>query len=269
MKAMRVDATAKGTGSISPLAFPSVHRTGVSDPEIYRKRARGEAPPPTHQLTPCGPLHAIRLDPGPVENFASQPGALLTVIASGQLHMASISGDSAMLESGDLLLVDEAAVAGTTFTAKEGCRLIQIGVNADWPQDQGQDHGPGTIVPRPGAVNFKRMYTDEEQRSRFNEFAELFAALPGEWTAGKSMEGFRFLSWEDGLLDWHPGVINQLAIFLSGTTEVVVGGGGGDTQYFYAGDVCLGEDRTGEGHVDRVHGLAHIILLVVANEHLW
>ena len=83
------------------------------------------------------------------------------------------------------------------------------------------------------------------------------------------MEGFRFLSWENGELDWHPGVINQLGIFLSGETEVEVGGGGGDTQFFRAGDVCLCEDRTGEGHVDRVRGLAHVILLVVANEHLW
>lgn len=268
MKAVHVSAQSDGTYSAGPLAFPSVYRTGVGDPEVYRLRARGMAPPPTHQLTPCGPLRTICLKDGPVDDFASQPGALLTFVVSGQLRLA-LSGGATGLESGDMLLVDDGGVPAAAFTASDGCRLIQLGVQPDWPGDDGKDQGPGTAVARKGPPNIKRIYTGEDERSYFGEFADLFPAPAGEWAPAKIMEGFRFLSWEDGTLDWHPGVINQLGVFLSGEIEVEVGGGGGETQRFYAGDVCLCEDRTGEGHVDRVRGLSHVILLVIANEHLW
>jgi mannose-6-phosphate isomerase-like protein (cupin superfamily) len=209
------------------------------------------------------------LSNGPVGKFASQAGALLTFVVSGELELVFASGEGARLEPGDMVLIDEEGVSKTSFVAANDARLIQLGVAPDWPGDAGQEQGPGTIVARQQASNIKRIYTGDDQRSQFSEFGKLFSAPEGEWAAGKHMEGFRFLSWEDGLLDWHPGVINQIAIFLSGEIEVEVGGGGGETQFFYAGDVCICEDRTGEGHVDRVRGLAHIILLEVANQHLW
>jgi len=50
-------------------------------------------------------------------------------------------------------------------------------------------------------------------------------------------------------MDWHPCVTNQLAIALAGEMEMEVGGGGGAIEVFHAGDICLAEDRTGEGHM--------------------
>jgi hypothetical protein len=77
------------------------------------------------------------------------------------------------------------------------------------------------------------------------------------------------MCWEDGFIDWHPEVVNNLAIFLSGELELESGGGGGAIEVFHAGDVCLAQDRTGEGHIDRTRGVTHVALIVVETENLW
>ena len=38
---------------------------------------------------------------------------------------------------------------------------------------------------------------------------------------------------------------------------------------FLAGDVCLAEDRTGEGHSGRFRGVVHVVIMVIETEHLW
>ena len=70
-------------------------------------------------------------------------------------------------------------------------------------------------------------------------------------------------------MDAHPCVTNQLAIALAGEMEMEVGGGGGAVEVFHAGDICLAEDRTGEGHIGRFRGVVHVVIMVVETENLW
>jgi hypothetical protein len=51
--------------------------------------------------------------------------------------------------------------------------------------------------------------------------------------------------------------------------EMEVGGGGGAVEVFHAGDICLAEDRTGEGHIGRFRGVVHVVIMVVETENLW
>ena len=44
-----------------------------------------------------------------------------------------------------------------------------------------------------------------------------------------------------------------------------VGGGGGAVETFAAGDVCLAEDRTGEGHSGRFRSIVHVVIMVIQN----
>jgi hypothetical protein len=75
------------------------------------------------------------------------------------------------------------------------------------------------------------------------------------------------LCWEDGEMDFHPCVINQIGLVASGELEVEVGSG--EKQIFRAGDICLSEDRTGEGHLNRIRGAMHTTNIVIETEHLW
>ena len=40
-------------------------------------------------------------------------------------------------------------------------------------------------------------------------------------------------------------------------------------EVFRAGDICLTEDRTGEGHLNRIRGAMHVTNLVIETEDLW
>jgi hypothetical protein len=55
---------------------------------------------------------------------------------------------------------------------------------------------------------------------------------------------------------------------MTGKLELEVSGDG-DIEVFGPGDVCLAEDRTGEGHIDRMHGETRLALIVFEDDHLW
>ena len=61
--------------------------------------------------------------------------------------------------------------------------------------------------------------------------------------------------------DWHPVPRRQLYVQLSGEIEVAVSDG--ETRVFRAGDVVLGEDVFGKGHVTRVRGTAEARAAIV------
>jgi quercetin dioxygenase-like cupin family protein len=61
--------------------------------------------------------------------------------------------------------------------------------------------------------------------------------------------------------DWHPVPRRQLYVQLSGKIEVTVSDG--ETRVFRAGDVVLGEDVSGKGHVTRVRGTAEAQAAIV------
>ncbi len=127
---------------------------------------------------------------------------------------------------------------------------------------------PGTINPRQGTTtNIKRIYKGADDKAYFTEFQELFPDVPDQWSAPRQIAGFRMLCWEDGEMDFHPCVINQLGLVASGELEIEVGSG--EKQIFRTGDICLSEDRTGEGHLNRVRGAMHTTNFVIETEHLW
>jgi hypothetical protein len=184
--------------------------------------------------------------------------------------VATGAGNARKLVSGDLFLVDADCASRIETSASDNCRLIQLGVAPDWPGPNATLQAPGTLTPRPtNEPNIKHLYHGEDDRTYFSEFPQLFPAPPNEWSVPRVTSGFRFMCWEDGFIDWHPEVINNLAIFLSGELELESGGGGGAIEVFHAGDVCLATDRTGAGHIDRTRGATHVALIVIETENLW
>jgi len=266
MRAVRIAAHADGT-RVHPLPLPSLYRKGDVPAEFYRRQATGEAPKAEQNLSRAAFLRTIIVPDGEFTRLASGPGALLTFVICGELSLAGAQAMS--LVSGDLFLVDADSASRIVLSAHGNCRLVQLGVPADWPGTDAKPQSPGTPAPRHGTEpNIKHLYQGKDDRTYFSEYPQLFPAPPNEWSAPRTAAGFRFMCWEDGFIDWHPEVINNLAIFLSGELELESGGDGA-TEIFRAGDVCLATDRTGEGHIDRARGAVHVALIVIETEHLW
>jgi hypothetical protein len=270
MKAIRISASAGDGYHVVPFGLPAVHRYGAIDPVPYRRQARSAISKANRELMQADAFRTIALSGGCFMNFASQPGALLTLVIAGKLAVDPTPARPFMLEPGDVLLTDEQSAAGLSLHAAGQCRLLQFGVAGNWPDSAPPLDVPGTIIPRNGDVpNIKRLFTGDENRSCFSHFPELFSGPRDRWTSPCPVQGFGILCWEDSELDWHPCVSDQLVVFLSGETQVEVGGDGGSVEIFRAGDICLAEDRIGEGHIDRVLGAAYAVVLIVEPRNLW
>jgi hypothetical protein len=267
VKAVRVTADVNGTYHSAPLAVPTVQRKGEVSPDGYRS---GSIPRANFNPNPADSLRAIVLSDGKFTGLASRPGALLTFVISGDLTLSVDSSHLCHLEPGDILFTDGRSSSVPT-EARNQCRLLQIGVPTDWPGAGAEVQQPGTLIPRPpGRVpKLKRIYKGKDDKAYFTEFSELFPKVSDEWGAPHAITGFRLLCWENGSMDSHPCVTNQLAIALAGEMEMEVGGGGGAVEVFHAGDICLAEDRTGEGHIGRFRGVVHVVIMVVETENLW
>jgi mannose-6-phosphate isomerase-like protein (cupin superfamily) len=269
MKAFQIREREAGIVAIEPLPLPSIHRKGDSSAEYFRQQARGEVPKAEQNLSPASFLRTIRYDDGEVSNLATEPGSLLNILIAGRL---TIDGGGALLtlEPGDVLLAESAVLSRVRAAARDHCRLVQLGVAPNWPGPSAQLQPPGTHNPRRSSEpNLKRVLRDADDQAYLVDFPELFAAAANSWSAKRPVVGFRLLCWEDGNLDWHPEVINNFGIFLSGEMEIETGGHGGRIELFHAGDICTAEDRTGIGHIDRCRGMTHVVCVVLANEHLW
>ncbi len=269
MKTIRIAAKPDGTCQMLPLALPTIRRSGSADAEGYRKQARGEAPRASFDPNPADVLRAITLSKGLFTDFAAQGGALLTFVVAGAPTLA-IGEERSSLEPGDIFLSDARSASRITLDIPDEARLIQIGVGPEWPGPDAQLPDGATIVTRQSSEpKLKRIYKGDDDKAYYGEFVELFAGPPGQWSAPRPITGFRILRWEDGEMDWHPCVTNQLAIISSGELEFEVGGGSGASEIFHAGDVCIAEDRTGEGHYNRARGVAYVTIIVIGTEHLW
>jgi hypothetical protein len=270
MKAFQIRAQGNGAVEIRPLPLPSIHQKGDSSAEYFRQQARGEVPKREQNLSPSPFLRTIRFADGDIDNLASEPGSLLSIVISGRLTIDGAGGEVFPLQSGDVLLAESSALPKVRTVAKDHCRLVQIGVSPDWPGPDAKLQPPGTHNPRSSSdPNLKRVLRDDDDQAYFKAFPELFAAPANNWSSTRPVVGFRFLCWEDGILDWHPEVINNFGIFLSGEMEIETGGRGGAIEVFHAGDICTAEDRTGVGHIDRCRGMTHVLCIVLDTEHLW
>jgi quercetin dioxygenase-like cupin family protein len=266
VKAVRITADVSGAYRSAPLAVPTVQRKGEVSADGYRS---GSIPRANFNPNPGDAVRAIVLSDGNFTGLASRPGALLTFVISGDLTL-TLDSSRYHLEPGDILLTD-ARSSSVPIEARNQCRLLQIGVPADWPGAGAKVQQPGTLIPRPlaRAPKLKRIYKGKDDKAYFTEFSELFPKVLDEWGAPHAITGFRLLCWENGSMDSHPCVTNQLAIALAGEMEMEVGGGGGAVEVFHAGDICLAEDRTGEGHIGRFRGVVHVVIMVLETENLW
>jgi hypothetical protein len=270
MKAIRVDALSSDRYTIAEFELPAAYRSGLVETRNCRHSASGDAPRTKPKLMPAESLRTIKLPEGEFTPFAGRSGALLTFVASGELTLALPGRSKLRLASGDVLLTDESSAANLAAWADRFVHLLQIGVAPDWPGDAPGSQVAATLIPRRGSVpKIKRIYRGEDRRFRFAEFPELFSAPLGEWSAPRPIVGFKIMCWEDGDWDWRPGVIDQLAIILSGEMQVEVGGKGGSIEIFRAGDICLGEHRASEGHLNRVLGATYLCALFMETPDLW
>jgi hypothetical protein len=269
MKAICVSAHQNGKLMISDLPLPTIQRKGVAAADRYRQQSTGEIPRgKDFSPSAANSLRAIVLSDGVFKELASQPGALLSFVISGDVSLVAGSRQTSELKPGDIFLVDGVSAPQVVLEVRNQCRLLQIDVAAGWPGPKAELQRPGTIHPHQSiTTNIKRIYTGADEKAYFTEFQELFADAPNQWSAPRAIAGFRMLCWEDGEMDFHPCVVNQLGLVASGELEVEVGNG--DKQIFHAGDICLSEDRTGQGHRNRVRGVMHITNVVIDTEHLW
>jgi hypothetical protein len=270
VQAVRVTVDPNNTYRIAPLALPSQQRKGEVSAEGYRRQASGAIPRANFNPNPADAVRAIALSDGKFTGLAARSGALLTFVVAGDATLSSGSSQLCHLQPGDILLTD-APSSSVPLEVRNQCRLIQIGVPADWPGAGAEVQQPGTLIPRPPGrmPKLKRIYKGEDDKAYYSDFSQLFPPTSDQWSAPHAITGFRMICWEEGSMDWHPCVTNQLAIALSGEMEMEVGGGGGAVETFHAGDICLAEDRTGEGHIGRFRGVVHVVIMVIETEHLW
>jgi hypothetical protein len=270
MKALHVTIRPDNTLQILPLALPSAQRRGVAAPDAYRRLAAGEIEKKSFSPHWADSLRAIRLSDGAFDKLASGPGALLTFILSGDVTLLAGASPYERLVAGDIFLTDEKSASSITLDSRNDAMLLQFGVAPDWPGPAAEIQLPGTIQQRPGSQpKFLRILNGDDDKAYFTEFPELFSSPHNQWSSPRPLAGFRMLYWENGEMDWHPSVVNQFGIVLSGELQVDVGGRGGATESFHAGDVCLSEDRTGQGHIGRSIGGVHVTNLIIDTEHLW
>jgi hypothetical protein len=270
MKAVRVTTQADRTLDIAPRPLPAIQRKGVASADAYRRQAAGEAAEINFNPNVADAIRAITLSDGRFNGLASHSGVLLTFVVSGELTVAATPAKTVTLTPGDILFTEEHGARTAVVTARDRCRLVQIGVPAGWPGANAEIQEPGTIIPREGAEpKIKRIYKGADDKAYFTEFTELFPATLNQWSDPHVLSGFRMMRWEEGSMDYHPSVTNQLAVVSAGEMETGVGGGGGASEVFRAGDICLVEDRTGEGHKNTVRGTLIVTIMVIETEHLW
>ena len=270
MQSLRISWRPDAGLDVAPLHLRIPQAAGVIDPEPFRARARGEGPALAEAFATSGGMRTLHADGDAVPPLFDLPGQLLTFVLAGTLVLTDANGAERVLAAGDLLLVEgDWPQPPPVRLAGEG-RLLQVRVESDWPGPRTRPLALRAAEARPaGTPRFSRMSRGSDDRSRFSDFAALFAPR-GQWSAIIPLIGLRFIGMApDTFIDWHPEIVNNLVVVMTGGLELEVGGDGGATQVFWPGDVCLAADRTGEGHIDRMHGFVQVAVLIVADEHLW
>ena len=270
MQAVRVTTQSGGQFKIEPLPLPTIQRRGDVGADNYRRLSQGGSTKSFNPL-PADFLRTIVLTDGKFNGLATQPGLLLTAVMSGTVTVIAGSSERAELRTGDLLLTDDKSSSTVILDARDSARLLQLGVSADFPGPDAQIQPPGTFTAHPGSQpNLKRIYRGKGGESAFfADFSEVYPPTPNTWSQPYAVKGFRMMYWDAGEMDYHPCVINQIGVFLSGEHRTDVRGGGGVTEFLRAGDICMSEDTTGEGHLNRVQGGLHAIVIVMGENNYW
>jgi quercetin dioxygenase-like cupin family protein len=269
MQSHRISCVADRGLEISDLELRIPKASGIVDPEPFRSRARGEGDPLAEYFAISGGMRTIHLPVDHSAHLFEVDGPVLTFVISGAVEIDASNRGKVVMHPGDIFLSD-AGTPENLVTVNGDCRLIQLLVEPDWPGDRTKPVNTSTDQVRGSqGLNCKRMVKGADDKSYFYEFGSLFVE-PGKWSEVTPLIGFRFIAMaEDTFIDWHPEIVNNLVIVMSGALELEVGGGDGEIEIFRPGDVCLAQDRTGEGHIDRMHGYVQVAVLIVEDHHLW
>lgn len=270
MQTVRIASSPAGGTVAEDVPLPFVNIDPPLEASIFRRLAAGEQiRRTTAPLIPAHGLQAIRTT-GPQTRYWNTVGRFLVFVISGRLQICATAGDARDLTPGDVLLIDTAKIADGVLRRFGDCRLLQIHLHYEW-----MAHGtlPQPALDRPGdpqrKPKLKRMYQARDDKSYFKAFDELFATANGDPGVAKPVRGFWFVRFEPGaFIDWHPEVVNNFVIVLSGALELEVSGDGA-IEVFGPGDVCLAEDRRGAGHIDRMHGINRLALVEFEDHESW
>jgi hypothetical protein len=118
-------------------------------------------------------------------------------------------------------------------------------------------------------VSFLRIYADADGESHFEDlevpFEEADFVPPAPPVLMSPAEGATAYSFErvppGWRGDWHPVPQRVLAIYLSGSGEMVASDGG--VRQLLPGTVLLAEDATGRGHMSRVTGTEDMNVVIL------
>ena len=269
MKAVRVTTQPDGSFKITPCPLPTIHRTGVASADGYRRQAEGGTSTKNFNPLEADSLRTIILSNGKFKGLAAQTGPLLTIVVAGEVTVIAGPSETAALEAGDILFTDAKSAPAVTLDARNEARLVQIaGLSPGFPGDEAKIQPAGGSIPKP-QLSLKRIYKGKDDRAFFASFANIFPDAPNAWSAPAPISGFRMLFWDEGQMDYHPCVVNQIGITLAGELKIETRGGAGETQYFRTGDICMSEDKTGEGHKNSVRGGFHSFNIVVPVDDHW
>jgi quercetin dioxygenase-like cupin family protein len=269
MKSIRVCDNGDGKVAFEPLALPFNHFDKVPDAEEYQRRLAGvaEASPIVTLIETPG-LQTFRYVENRNEVIQFSETRHLGLIVSGSLELTVGCGDAEALSPGDVYFIDGVGELPYAIATKGDFRCLHVDVPDSWvpsgsiPGDSESDE--------PTRTNLKRMYRGHDNHSHFRPFDTLFADRSGQLSVHRPSAGFAFSSFAPDLfIDWHPEVVNQLALVLSGSLEVEVGAGEQRIEVFAQGDVLLAEDRTGVGHIDRILPDLKLFIMVFEDRDLW
>lgn len=246
-----------GAAKLEALALPfALYGATAAD----RDRERAPGPEATDEYRT---VRLIARPAGLVENTATIGHRRLLFIVSGSVELTT-AYMAVVLNPGDVVFVDDLGSSTGVLTYNEDTRIVDLEVSDQW--------APGGVVPpaieEPDVVSkIVEIYVADE-RANFRDADGLF----NRQEAGKSPEsvlGASFLAFSPDLLsDWHTETEISIVVVLSGGFELEVGGVGGE-EVLRAGDVCLVDDRSGQGHITRTHGETRIVAIKIPSDHRW
>jgi hypothetical protein len=254
---------------LAPLPLPYKHFSTANDPAEAAERRRlaalgSDRPLYASTMIPSEGRLSSRLHTAEAGEVTLQEQTLHVVLDPG-LELLDVG---VTVERGTIVLVE----SGARARAKVGAgavNVLELSVPGWEPSgDPAAEWSPPATPPPP--PNYKRMFKAADDRSYFRDFPELLPADGAPTVAERSVVGFWFAKIPAGVfLDWHPEIVNQLVVVLEGSLELEVGGGAGEIQVFERGGAVLAEDRTGEGHIDRMAVDTRALAVVLDDDQLW
>lgn len=233
MRIIRTVATPEGGSGFEEVNLPLPHE------RVYDRKSE---PMPARHIS-------FRWTPGDMNfDFHPAPRRRLVVMMTGALEITTTEGEVRVFRPGDLLEVADTTGSGhrSRSLTPEGFRSAFIALDDDLVIDR----LTSLEVPEPGP-SFTRCVSDGV-RSHFEEgrFDYLFGGPSGRVTEEIPINAWQWV-WKPGTLDhdWHPAPQRQIILMLVGGMEVDCGDG--EIRRVAPGDIYIGEDLTGRGHISR------------------